>query len=45
MLPGPASPKSLPAASENPRWVFTAPRFATFTALTAGLIADTGAGT
>ncbi|WP_370343029.1 transposase [Catenulispora sp. MAP5-51] len=30
---------------ENLRWVFTAPSFATFTALVPGLVASTGAGT
>jgi hypothetical protein len=42
MLPDPTLPPSLLAVSENLRWVFTAPSFATFAALATGLIANTG---
>jgi hypothetical protein len=45
MLPNPTLPASLAAVLENLRWVFTAPTFATFTALVTGLVANTGSGT
>lgn len=45
MLPSPTLPASLLAVLENLRWVFSAPGFATFQALAAGLIANTGVGT
>jgi SRSO17 transposase len=45
MLPVPTLPMSLLAVLENLRWVFTAPSFATFTALATGLITNTGKGT
>lgn len=45
MLPSPTLPASLSAVLENLRWVFTAPSFATFTALATGMIANTGTGT
>jgi hypothetical protein len=45
MLPGPTLPTSLLTVLENLRWVFTAPSFATFTALATGLIVNAGKGT
>ena len=45
MLPSPTLPASWAAVLQNLRWVFTAPSFATFTALVTGLVANTGAGT
>ena len=45
MLPDPTLPAWLPAVLQNLRWAFTAPSFATFAALTAGLVANTGKGT
>jgi len=45
MLPDATLPASLLAVLQHLRWVFTALSFATFAALAAGLIANTGVGT
>lgn len=45
MLPSSTLPASLLVVLENLRGVFTAPSFATFTALATGLITNTGTGT
>jgi hypothetical protein len=45
MLPDVTLPASWLVVLENLRWVFTAPSFATFRVLAAGLVANTGKGT